>query len=39
MLAALKVNDENNLQASIDPKNAPVYIKLPRRRDKQSYDS
>ena len=39
MLAALKVNDENNLEPSIDPENAPMYIKIPRRKDVQSQDS
>lgn len=38
MLAALK-HDGGNLTPSIDPKKAPIFIKIPRRKDRSGKDS
>ena len=39
MLAALKDNGNGVLEASIDPNNSPLFIKIPRRRDSDAKDS
>ncbi len=39
MLAALKDNGNGKLKATIDPNNAPLFIKIPRRRDSDAKDS
>jgi len=39
VLAALKRGDDGNFVASINPTEAPLFIKIRRRSDRYSYDS
>ena len=39
MLAAIRDNGNGVLEASIDPNNSPLFIKIPRRRDSDAKDS
>ena len=39
VLSALRTNDKGMLEPSIDPNNAPIYIKIPRRMDDYAKES